>query len=402
MIKKHRIVFFDGKKLFSLALAVSLALSMAACRGLSSQNSDGGGATGNTQSAVKRVIVIVMQNASFDHLFGTFTPPAGQTIDGLTPGVPGYTQPGSGGGSISPSLLTNTNPPDLGHSHANYVATVNGGSMDRFAQTVGNISMGYYDSSIMGMGTLWSLAGQFALADHFHSSALGSAPTNPLYLVAASDNNFIFSVQPFFGPCQKPDAAAQPFTFPNVGDQLTSKNVTWTWFHENYNACDLGYVATQNPFQYFTSTQNSEHIQDLTNFFAQLDNNTLPSVAFVNPGPVHSMHPGSGDVTAGLNWLTSTIQRVQASPAWSETAIVVIWDEGGGWYDHVNPPSKDSQGLGIRVPMLVISPMAKQGYVSHVVMDDVSILSFIQWNWSLGSLNGRNGQSGDMRDMFNF
>ena len=226
--------------------------------------------------------------------------------------------------------------------------------------------------------------------------------SNPLYLVAAGDNNFIFSVQPFYGPCQKPDAAAQPFTFRNVGDQLTSKNVAWTWFHENYNDCSLGYVATQNPFQYFTSTQNSEHLQDLTNFFAQLDNNTLPSVVFLNPGPTHSMHPGSGDVTAGLNWLENTIQRVQASPAWSETAIVVIWDEGGGWYDHVNPPAVDSQGLGVRVPMMVISPMAKQGYVSHVTMDDVSILSFIQWNWSLGSLNSRNGASGDMRDMFNF
>jgi phospholipase C len=274
--------------------------------------------------------------------------------------------------------------------------------MDGFAQRIGDISMGYYDSSIPGMAPLWGLASQFALADHFYASALGSAPSNPLYLAAASDNNFIFSVQPFYGPCQKPDAAAQPFTFPNVGDQLTSKNVTWTWFQENLNACELGYVATQNPFQYFTSTQNSEHIQDLTNFFAQLDNNTLPSVVFVQPGPVHSMHPGSGDVGPGLNWLTDTIQHIQSSPAWSETAIVVIWDEGGGWYDHSPPPTKDSQGLGVRVPMLVISPLAKQAFVSHVTMDDVSILSFIQWNWSLGTLNSRNKMSGDMRDMFNF
>jgi phospholipase C len=386
----------------SLIPVIALALSMGACRGLSTQKSDGGSNNAATQSAVKRVVVIVMQNASFDHLFGTFTPPNGQTIDGLNPGVPGFTQPSAGGGTISPSLLTNTNPPDLGHSHADYLATIDGGKMDGFATRTGDISMGYYDSSIMGMDKVWNLASQFALADHFHASAVGSAPTNPLYMVAASDNNFIFSVQPFYGPCQKPDAAAQPFTFPNVGDQLTSKNVTWTWFQENYTACDLGYVATQNPFQYFTSTQNSEHIQDLTNFFAQLDNNTLPSVVFLQPGPVHSMHPGSGDVVTGLNWLTDTVQRIQASTAWSETAIVVIWDEGGGWYDHVNPPAVDSQGLGVRVPMLVISPMAKPGFVSHVTMDDVSILSFIQWNWSLGSLNNRNTVSGDMRDMFSF
>src|SRR3954462_12973578 len=106
------------KKLASLSLAVAFAMSMAACRGLSSQQSDGGGNNAATQSAVKRVIVIVMQNASFDHLFGTFPAPAGQTVEGLRPGVPGYTQPSSSGGSISPFLLTNTNPPDLGHSHA--------------------------------------------------------------------------------------------------------------------------------------------------------------------------------------------------------------------------------------------------------------------------------------------
>src|SRR3954468_1329103 len=324
----------SNNKYLSLAITIALALTMAACRGLSTQHSDGGGANAVTQSSVKRVIVVVMQNSSFDHLFGTFPAPNGQTVDGLRPGVPGYSQPSASGGTISPSLLTNTDPPDLGHSHADYEASIHGGQMDGFARRIGDISMGYYDSSINGMDRLWSLAGQFALADRFHSSAAGSAPTNPLYLVSASDNNFIFSVQPFYGPCQKQDAAAQPFTFPNVGDQMNSKNVTWTWYHENYNACDLGYVATQNPFQYFTSTQNSEHIQDLPNFFGQLDNNTLPSVVFLNPAPIHSMHPGSGDVVGGLNWLNTTIQRIQSSPAWPETAIVVVWDEAGGGYEH--------------------------------------------------------------------
>jgi len=393
---------FPKHRFLTLAAAAALAMGMSACRGLSTQNSDGGGANAATQSSVKRVIVIVMQNASFDHLFGTFPAPSGQTVEGLRPGVPGYVQPSSSGGTISPFLLTDTNPPDLGHSHADYVATIDGGKMDGFGNRIGNTSMGYYDSSIVGMDRLWSLAGQFALADHFHASATSSAPTNPLYLIAASDNNTIFSVQPFYGPCQKPDAAAQPYTFPNVGDQMNSKGVTWTWFQENYNACSLGYVPTQNPFQYFTSTQNSSNIQDISNFFAQLDNNTLPSVTFVQPGPIHSMHPGSGAVFVGLNWLADTVQRIQNSPAWSATAIVVLWDEGGGWYDHVPPPTVDSQGLGVRVPMLVISPMAKPGYVSHVVMDDVSVLNFIEWNWNLGSLNGRNGLSGDMRDMFNF
>src|SRR3954454_21080660 len=97
------------KKLASLVVALVFAISMSACRGVSTQQSNGGGNNAATQSAVKRVIVIVMQNSSFDHLFGTFSSPAGQTVEGLRPGVPGYTQPNRSGGSISPFLLTNTN-----------------------------------------------------------------------------------------------------------------------------------------------------------------------------------------------------------------------------------------------------------------------------------------------------
>jgi len=96
------------------------------------------------------------------------------------------------------------------------------------------------------------------------------------------------------------------------------------------------------------------------------------------------------------------VAQVKASPEWDSIAIVVIWDEGGGFWDHVPPPQIDSQGLGIRVPMLVISPYAKAGYVSHVRMDHVSVLKFIQWNWSLGTLNAREDQSPDIRDMFQF
>ena len=85
-------------------------------------------------------------------------------------------------------------------------------------------------------------------------------------------------------------------------------------------------------------------------------------------------------------------------------AIVAIWDEGGGWYDHVSPPQIDSQGLGIRVPMLVISPFAKKGVVVHGVMDHTSILKFIQFNWGLPPLNPRNSDPaiGNMTTMFNF
>ena len=382
-------------------LALAIALTLAGCQGIQGGNTQQPGPQPGqndglpaTNSAVRRIVVIVMQNRSFNHLFGTFP-----GVNGISPGVNGYAQQDGSGNTVTPTLLTATSTADLPHTHSSYLNTVNGGAMDQFALNNGALSMQYDDNSIAGVDKLWSWAQQFALADNYFNSVLSSAPASVLYMISASDNNFPFGVQPFYGPCNQPDAAAQPFTFPNVGDQLTQKGIDWGWFHENYGQCGNGYIQQQNPFQYFTSTQNTPNLQDLNAFEAKLAAGTLPPVSFIQGNPNHSTHPGSGSVTKALDWLDGLLQRIQASSAWPTVAVVVVWDESGGWWDHVSPPPVDSQGLGPRVPMLVISPLAKRGYVSHVQMDHVSILRFIQSNWGLPSLNARNSQSTDIRDM---
>jgi phospholipase C len=281
---------------------------------------------------------------------------------------------------------------------------VDGGKMDQFALVNGATAMGFYDDSVEGIDALWELAHQFALADNFFASVLGDAPTNQLYMVAASDNKRPFGVQPFFGPCNLPDDASKPYIFENVGDQLSAKNLEWSWFAETYANCAT-YHPTQNPFQYFTSTQNSPHILDFAEFRAALISGSLPSVAFIQPTDAHAMHPSSAStVTVGALWVTSLVQDIQNSSSWPHTAIIVVWDSSGGWYDHVPPAVVDGQGFGPRVPLLVISPFSQQNYISKTQMDDVSILKFIQWNWGLKSLNERNAsaESGDLRDIFKF
>ena len=110
-------------------------------------------------------------------------------------------------------------------------------------------------------------------------------------------------------------------------------------------------------------------------------------------------------MSPGIEWLDTLVTSVQKSSAWSSTAIVVLWDESGGWYDHVAPPQlADTVGLGPRVPVLVISPYAKPGAISHTQMDFVSILRFIEWNWQLGAFTdptqaAREQQSGDICDL---
>jgi phospholipase C len=343
------------------------------------------------------IVVVVMQNRSFDHLFGTFP-----GANGILPGEPGYTQVDAAGNSVTAFLLSDLGIADMPHLRGNLLADWDNGLMDKFAANSGDNAMGHYDNTAAGMDLLWNWAQQFALGDNFFASAMGDAPSNQLYLVAASDNKFSFSIQPFYGPCNTGITAKAPYTFPHVGDQLDAKGLQWAWYHEDYGDC-THYVPQENPFQFFTDTQNGPHIRDLTAFATDLAAGKLPSVSFVQPGPLHSTHPAVGfAITNGLQWLDGFIRQIQSSPIWPTSAIVVIWDSSGGMWDHVPPPKLDTEGAGPRVPMLLISPIAKKGYISPVQMDDVSVLRFIQENFGLPSLNLRNQQSNDLSDMIVF
>jgi phospholipase C len=348
------------------------------------------------------VIVVVLQNNSFDHLFGTYPAPPGNTVEGISPTGLGYQQVDQNGNTVTPFALGNTLPPDLPEGYAAYTSVWDSGKMDKFAYYNGDVAMGHYDSTTAGISTLWDYANQFALADHYFQSSWGEAPTNQLYMVAAADNDRNFSVNPFYPPCQVPDSSVMAYTFPNLADQFASKQISWGMYQQGYGDCASD-QPLHNAFQYFTSTNASPNMQDYSQFSVALQNGTLPALSFVIPNATNDMHPGYfNPISVGTQFLDTLIKQVQSSAIWSSSAIIITFDDGGGWYDHVAPPQIDNQGLGFRVPTLVISPFAKKGYVSHVVMDHVSILKLIQWNWNLASLNSRNAASGDMLDLFQF
>jgi phospholipase C len=348
------------------------------------------------QNTIKNVIVVIMQNRSFDHLFGAFP-----GANGIKPDVPGFSQKDAHGVTVTPQLLTSTSTPDLPHTRKDFLRVWDNGAMDKYAFYNGATSLGHYDNTSPGMSTLWGWAQQFALADNFFPSVMGDAPSNQLYLVAADDNGTPATLQPFFPPCNTEIKATSGYTFQHLGDQLAAKGLNWAWYQESLGDCSV-YVPQENPFQFFTDSHNSTNVRDFSSFAMDLASASPPAVAFVQPGPMHSMHPGGGPVTEGISWLDTFIRQVQASAIWPHTAIVVIWDTSGGWWDHVPPPQVDAQGYGARVPMMVISPFAKKNYISHVQMDDVSILKFIQATFGLASLNPRNQLGGDLSDMFSF
>jgi phospholipase C len=355
-------------------------------------------------SPLKHVIVVILQNHSFDSLFATF--PGLQSP--LSNASPGFQQMNAASTApISPYLLTNPMPADMYHGYTVYSASIDGGKMDGFAVAErDDNAMGHYDNTMPGVDRLWSYASQFALADNFFAPSINTEPNLMLDMVSAGDLGGNYGSQPSYGPCNKPDSTARPLTAPNLGDQLNTAKVSWAWFQEMMNPADCAeYVPVENPFQYFTSTQNTSNLQDLSNFYTQVNDGTLPAVSFVTPGGAHNCHPGNDSITVCLQYLDQMLQKIQSSSTWSSTAVMVLWDESGGFYDHVAPPTVGGTPDGIRIPLVVVSPLAKAGYVSHVQMDSISILRFIQWNWGLPSLNARNAAAGEtveMRDLFTF
>jgi phospholipase C len=141
-----------------------------------------------------------------------------------------------------------------------------------------------------------------------------------------------------------------------------------------------------NPLPLFTDVQQDgqlKNVQPVQNFLTAARSGNLPAVSWITPSQIHSEHPPGG-VHAGQAWVTNLINNVMQGPDWKSTAIFVSWDDWGGFYDHVAPPTVDGNGYGLRVPSLVISPFAKQGYIDHQTLSHDAFLKFIEDDFLTG------------------
>ena len=143
------------------------------------------------------------------------------------------------------------------------------------------------------------------------------------------------------------------------------------------------------------------HLKDLADFDRAAVAGTLPAVSFIEPLESHSEHPGNS-ILAGENEVLRIINEVRNGPNWRDTAIIITYDENGGFWDHVAPPAGDRWGPGTRVPTMVISPLARRGYVDHTIYDTTSILALIEARWLLAPLSARDRAANNMTAAFDF
>ena len=199
--------------------------------------------------------------------------------------------------------------------------------------------------------------------------------------------------------------ALPPQTEQTIGDLLTGKGVTWAWYAGAWQATLDGKNAApvpnfqyhHQPFNYFAAmapgtAARAEHLKDGglggSEFLKAIDNGALPQVAFYKPQGNLNEHPGYTDVLGGDQHIADVIAHLQKSPQWARMAVIVTYDENGGFWDHVAPPKGDRWGPGSRVPALIVSPLAKKGFVDHTLYDTTSILRLITGRFNLPPLPG--------------
>ncbi|HET7237371.1 MAG TPA: alkaline phosphatase family protein [Actinomycetota bacterium] len=370
-----------------------------------------------TRWPIKRVIYVMLENRSFDNVFGRF------------PGANGTTVGVKYGQEVPLGNCPAWLPGDIPHDRAAHLNDVNEGKYDGFGHGQFGDPWAYTVMEEALIPNYYAWARDYVLCDNFFGSVGGPSYPNHFYFVAGQsggvidnpenievqvggggkrfkswgcdavgDNVFVL-VKDEQGNLTKHDTC---FTFKSVPEQLEEIGVPWAYysaspFQTGYFWNALNGVAGV----YHTDLWRPERIRAVDRLPEDIAAGRLPAVTWVTPRFELSDHPPESTCFA-QNWLTDVVNGVMASDDWEHTALFVTWDEWGGFYDHVPPPDVDDLGLGFRVPMLVISPYAKKGYVDDAEGEFSTPLKFIEDNWGLPYLSERIERTHNFEHVFDF
>jgi phospholipase C len=364
--------------------------------------------------AIKHVVIVVQENRSLDNMFSGFpgadTAASGPTHDGRTI-------------TLLPRSMGQAG--DINHDRAGFTIEYNGGAMNGFDQvpTYGAPSPATFAYSYVprSESTLyWSLARTYTLADHtFSSVSAGSYPQHQ-FLIAAQSGRVVEGPNALPWGCDAPpgtttgvadadgNIVAGPFPcfeYHTLATSLDARGLPWRYYTPAVTGGDPGGLLWSAYDSIRAVRYGPDWNDDVrspeTNVLRDVPAGTLAAVTWVVPSFSNSDHADSLSLS-GPSWVTSVVNAIGKSRFWNSTAIFVLWDDWGGWYDHVAPPQLDALGLGFRVPLLVISPYAKRGHLSHVQYEYGSIVQFAEWAFGLPSLGQTDVRANNLFDCFDF
>jgi len=406
-----------------------------------------------SSNPIKHLVFIIQENHSFDNYFGSYPNANGDASlqralganfwlndstmvwikgDELPPGVSSddpddvaTTKP-TGPYWLGPKETTE----DLSHAWATAHADYNGGLMNQFLQSEGSyVTFGYYNRT--NIPYYWDYADHYVLEDNFFSSEMGPSFPNHLYIVSGTNgpvsgmtvswlmNGYVIN-NPIHASVEVPKGLT--LTWETLAQELQLGGVSWKWYDGETSTPLKPTIWNVLPlFQYFKDNPAiaQAHIQATPQFVTDISTGNLPAVSWIIPSgewqppiPVFSSSPCSSQdvnehpparVDCGMDYVTYLVNAVMKSKYWSSTAIVVSWDDFGGFYDNVPPPQVDAYGEGFRVPVLVISPYANNLlHIDNTQYEFGSMLRLIEDNFNLPTLGTRDAISNDMMTSFNF
>jgi phospholipase C len=353
-------------------------------------------------SPIQHIVVIMQENRSFDNLFNGF--PGADTV-----------QSGVSNGAAVPLMpVALGDSRDLNHSHTQWWSDWDNGLMDGFAQNGSMLPYSYVPES--DVEPYWTLAREFILGDRMFQSNTGPSFVAHQYMIAGQSGHVAENPTGSVWGCDAdpgttaallgPNGTDLPGVFPcfdyqTIADLLDEKGVTWRYYAPASG--DSFYIlSAYQAIRHirYGSDWNDNVISPQSRVLTDIQHGELAQVTWIVPDYAHSDHPGSGN--EGPDWVTSIVNVIGSSPFWNSTAIFIAWDDWGGWYDHVDPPVVDAMGPGFRVPLLIVSPYAKHGYISHHFHEASGFIAFIEHNFGLGTLGARDAGTDAFLDCFDY
>ncbi|MFO0653075.1 MAG: alkaline phosphatase family protein [Polyangiales bacterium] len=409
-------------KLSHTALALCASAMFAACSDDATPVDAGPVETGpRARTNIQHVVIVLQENHSFDNHFGRYCTAAAGSNPTCNDG-PACCEaaPERAPSGATPVTLDDaaTGGHDPDHSQSCELMEINGGRMDRFVTGVSCAHAGNFalaPASIVG--PYHGFAREGALADRYFQSEVGASSANDMYFAAARHVFTDNSVAPMARNADCTDLAPQMrYTGRTLPDLIVDAGFTFSVYIEGYRtalstlpecgvapeACPARmpvypcvYDPADIPFAYYGRfADDARYMRDFSQLATDLQG-TLPNVVFVRGLGYHSEHPGySSRLSDGVNWASAVVNAVRASRYASNTLVLLTWDEGGGYFDHVAPPATntvDMQPYGTRVPLLAIGRFARRNRVSHVTMEHSSIVKFLEFNFlgATGQLSAR-------------